>query len=1344
MAPFGGPACVLILHTRQMFVTAHQPPTPKTLSTGNGSAADAPAGTAGHASTTASIATTNATSVAASANSAAATERSEFDLPVLTAADGQTPLRMMKLLVEANPAPVAIINGDGVLMLINRACESLYGYAAGELAGQPFNRLFPGRLADQLPLFTAPPPMAGEPIELTGLRKNGQEFPAEFGFNPVRHGGGMFVFCTVADISARKATETALRDTEAQYRSLVESLPLNAFVKDLEGRFLFANRRFCERCQTPLGELVGRTDFDIFPRELAAKYREDDVQVVRSQTSLEQVEEYHEPDDNETHYVHVLKAPLRDAGGRIVGIQGMFWDVTDRVRAEQAVHGAEARHRAILDAALDCIVTVDEQGKIVEFNPAAQRTFGYTRSEVVGQEMIPLLYPPETQGRQRKNLSDHSRGDQASLLGRRIETPLLRKGGGTFLAEIALQPIPLRSGTMFTLFLRDVTETRRAEAALRESNARFRRLVESDIIGLTIVHLDGRILEANDVFLRMTGYSRSDAVEGRLRWDKLTPPEYRERDLQAVETARTTGRVAPREKEYFRKDGSRVPVLFGQTILDRKNETSLCFVLDISEQKRVAAELLAAKEAADAANQAKSAFLANMSHEIRTPMNAIIGMSELLLDTDLSKPQRENLQIIADSGENLLSLINNILDFSKIEAGRYDVEAIDFHLRDAIGGVLKTLAVTAHKRGLELVCDIRPDVPERVVGDATHLRQVLVNLVGNAIKFTHSGEVVVRVAVQSRWRDGVTLAVSVKDTGIGIAAEKQKKIFEPFEQLDNSMARRYGGTGLGLAISARLVSLLGGRLQVDSTPGVGTNFNFTVQFQLPPDPQSCIVPPVLRNLRVLIVDDNDSSREALRDVIAAWGMQPVVARDADAAQVALREPVDLALIDAHMPGEAGRELAQRLRRGGGQRTGPVILLVNADDAALFTETAAQTKATGPDAVAADQIIPLVKPVNHSELFDTILAVMDGRPGTQAGRQEPETPVAPPAVTPSHVLLVEDSLYNQKLAVGLLEKYGHTVTVANNGREGVDLLARRAFDLVLMDVQMPELDGLEATRLIRERETLTGGHIPIIAMTAQALKGDSDRCLAAGMDFYLSKPIRSRQVLATIEEALAAQAERALAGNATPAGNSTPAVASPKPPPRDIAPVVTAPSMPLTGSIDYGDPYAATDSDENDALLSDFLDDPDDDDSLGDSDFSPGYAAMNDPDLTASPAPSAVGNSDATPYPGLDRAAALASVDDDEELLRDIAEAYAGEAPQLLARAEAAAERGDVTDLRTAAHTIKGATLSFGEHPAVDFALEIERRAKDGDLPGAAELLPKLRQALTPLLADIVAIAQTPP
>ncbi len=425
-----------------------------------------------------------------------------------------------------------------------------------------------------------------------------------------------------------------------------------------------------------------------------------------------------------------------------------------------------------------------------------------------------------------------------------------------------------------------------AEEALRASDARFRSLVRSNVMGILMVHMDGSISEANDAFLSLVGYDRKDLDSGRLRWDSLTAPEYAALDIRGIDQLKTTGDCAPWEKELICKDGRRVHVLNGLAVLRGSRDRCLCFVVDISTQKEAEAQLKAAKEAADQANRAKSAFVANMSHEIRTPMNAILGMTELLLDTPVNAEQRDYLTVVQESAESLLSLINNILDFSKIEAGKLDIESVEFGLRDSVAGILRSLAVSAHKRGLEIVLRVDPDVPDRVIGDPMRLRQVLVNLVGNAIKFTEQGDVVVRITAESRDETSVLLHVAVSDTGIGIPAEKRDAVFLPFEQVDGSRARKYGGTGLGLAICCKLVELIGGRIWFDDNPQGGTTFHATGCFGIPAGLATADTAPPRVDLcgaKVLVVDDNASSRAALEECLHAWGMQPTLVSDGQSA-----------------------------------------------------------------------------------------------------------------------------------------------------------------------------------------------------------------------------------------------------------------------------------------------------------------------------------------------------------------------------------------------------------------------------------------------------------------------------
>ena len=680
-----------------------------------------------------------------------------------------------------------------------------------------------------------------------------------------------------------------------------------------------------------------------------------------------------------------------------------------------------------------------------------------------------------------------------------------------------------------SVFNRTSSRLRDLYHELQQSEARFRSLIENSTDLIAVMTPAGKIVYGSPSCGRVLGQATKDLTGADIS-EFVHTADVAKLLLVATQEAQPV-KGSTIELRFRQEDGSWG--ILEASVRNLLNDSAVSGIVmnsrDITARRRAeeeirqlnndlerrvtdrTAELEAAKSMAELANQAKSEFLANMSHEIRTPMNGVLGMVELALDTDLTFEQRDYMSTAKSSADALLDIINDILDFSKIEAGKLDLDLVPLNLRDLVDQGLKPLALRAHQKQLELTCEVRSEVPEWVVADPTRLRQIIVNLVGNAIKFTKQGEVGLEVALEAATPDGVTLHFSVRDTGIGVPPEKQKVIFEAFSQADGSTARKFGGTGLGLTISSRLIELMGGRLWLESEPAKGSCFHFTAQVgiadrTLLSKPEE---PIRTEGLSVLVVDDNLTNRRILKGMLERWKMKPVLAAGADEALAALEAgggvSFSLLLIDAHMPEVDGFMLVERMRTHAEMNKTAIMMLTSDGQRG----DAARCRELG---IAAY----LVKPVVQSQLLEAILQVLGGK--AQAGDK--------PSFIKRHslqedrrvlrVLLAEDNAINQKLASRLIEKRGHTVVVAENGHQALAELAKQEFDLVVMDVSMPEMDGFEAAAAIRAGEKATGEHIPIIALTAHAMKGDREKCLAAGMDGYVSKPIDAKELFETIE------------------------------------------------------------------------------------------------------------------------------------------------------------------------------------------------------------------------------------
>jgi PAS domain S-box-containing protein len=929
----------------------------------------------------------------------------------------------------------------------------------------------------------------------------------------VRYADGL-----LSDITARKQAELALRQSEQFNREVIASAQEGVVVYDCEFRYQAWNRFMEELTGVPASRALGQRGFDLFPH--LREHKVDDM--IRRALAGEVVHApdmpFHVPSTHLSGWVSSVYGPHFGANGEIVGVIGIISDITVRKQAESALHASEERFRSLFENATVGIYRTSPTGEILVANPALVTMLGYQNLDELAKRNLEEQGFEPTYPRQLFHERMACDGEVKGL-----ESVWTRLDGSVIFVRESARAIRGESDQIlyYDGIVEDVTERKLAEERLQESEERFRQMAENvEEVLLLFDPQVNKVFYVNPAYAKVWGRSCESLYASPHSFLDGIHPDDRP-PIAAVSELSNRGRG---EWEYriIRPDGA-VRWVWDRAFPIRDSAGKVIriaeLVQDITERKQVEVATRKAMEAAEEANRAKSEFLANMSHELRTPMNAVIGMTELALATELNVEQRGYLEMVESSADSLLGLINSILDFSKIEAGRFELETTPFILEDVVDEALRPLSIQAFHKGLEMACGIDPAIPSPLVGDPVRLKQILVNLVENAVKFTERGEVVIRADMDSRKESEVALHISVTDTGVGIPADKIAMVFEAFTQADGSLTRRYEGAGLGLAICSELVRMMGGSLWVDSEPGRGSTFHLTLRLGLAAPaapPADKVGNDLLRGVPVLVVDDHASSRKILADMLRHRGMIATLAESAESALAAIHAalaspaPIRLALFDAQMPAGDGFALAERVRCIPGFRA-PIVM--------MFPPTEA-----GPDAPRCRELGIVeycLKPVRESDLVTAIAKAL----------QTSKEGAAPADICGTsqelggelRVLLAESNEVSQVLVTHLLEKRGHQVSVIADGTEvltAVQDARSQDFDVLLMDLEMPCMKGLDAARAIREIERNRGGHLPIIALTAHPTPDEEDACKSAGMEGYLAKPLRAGALFEVIRRVVA--------------------------------------------------------------------------------------------------------------------------------------------------------------------------------------------------------------------------------
>ena len=1004
--------------------------------------------------------------------------------------------RFFDALLQVSPEAIVITGMDSVVSSWNPGAERMFGFKAEEAVGRNINDLVASHpdLHQQATAADQAADREGQIRLVTRrTRKDGSLIDVDVVGAPVVIGGeqvGRYVI--YHDI-------TELQEQKRYFQSLLDISPAAIVVTDLDAKVVSWNPAAETLFGYPAEEAVGQLLDDLVANRPdlhaeATRYSEAAVQGEMVRAVARRTRK-----DGTLVDVLLVSAPVM-LGEKRVGFVAIYQDIGEVQRQRRYLE-------TVLEVSPTAIITVDEQNRVTRWNPAAEQLFGYTPEEALGQDIDGLVGKAESIGEEARRFSEEGdRGVQTRAITRRT-----RKDGTLVDVQVLGTPVFVAGQRVgHAVVYTDIGEIQRQRRY-------YETLVQSSPIAIALLDPEANVTSWNPAAERLFGYTAEEAI-GRNIDDLVAITQETRTEASAQTRHGMTGNLVHSITKRTRKDGTFVDVeVFGAPVTVAGEPAGLYAMYhDIGDLQR-------AREAAEAATEAKSAFLATMSHEIRTPLNAVIGMTGLLLDTELNPEQRNYAEVIRGSGDALLGVINAILDFSKIEAGRLDLEHQPFGLRQCVESALELVAAAAGDKGLDLAYLIDPEVPTTIVGDVTRLRQILLNLLNNAVKFTEEGEVVLKVDATRVDPSGDGEAASydlhfaVRDTGIGVPEDRIGALFEAFSQVDASTTRRYGGSGLGLAISKRLAEQMGGTVWAESRSGRGSTFHVTIRAEAQPGPvtDELEAVPQLEGKLVLIVDDNATNREILRRQTESWGMVP---RDTASPIEALGwatagDPFDVAILDMQMPEMDGFALAAEIRRHRDATSLPLVML---------TSLGRRERGEGNVEFAAH----LTKPIRPSHLHDVLVGIFAPQLALRHVSRSPKPPdEAPGEHAPLRILLAEDNAVNQRVALLVLQKLGYRADVASDGREAVEALERQPYDVILMDVQMPEMDGLEATRVIRERWPEGERRPRIIAMTAGATEDDRRATLEAGMDDFVSKPIREQELAAALGRSAAPVLDR---------------------------------------------------------------------------------------------------------------------------------------------------------------------------------------------------------------------------